>query len=247
MRKWQVVGIAALIAVMFCSPAGATVVLSPGSAASLKGALDSITVGGNSSVNVQTDQATYDDYWAISASGTSVNTIALEIAGFASSLTFGVYDATDYTKSVQIFPGAATTGAQAYLSILADGSVLVNAADTGIDFAGNAFGYYLTTPEGSGFRYASDEAKNLDGLQHMIAYEGKGVDSVQILPYSAGIWGANEYILAWEDLYNGGDKDYNDFMVMVESVKPVPEPGTMMLLGSGLVGLAGWGRKKFRK
>jgi len=31
------------------------------------------------------------------------------------------------------------------------------------------------------------------------------------------------------------------------SIAPVPEPGTLILFGTGLVGLAGWGRKKFRK
>ena len=211
--------------------------------ASLQSVLDDITISGPSSVDVTTDNLADDgdSYWSVGGSGGSISTMIIELAGFAADTSFGVYDKYDSTNKVVLFSGAATTGDQVLLSILLDGSVKVNFADTGIDFASlNNFGFFLDSSVNAasgGGLFFSDTSLNADGIDHLAAYQGVG-DDIQIAPFAPGVWAANEYILAWEDATGGGDGDFTDMVLIVESVNPIPEPASTGLLGLGLVAMA---------
>jgi hypothetical protein len=81
--------------------------------------------------------------------------------------------------------------------------------------------------------WTSQPSQNDDGIDHMVTWLITDGNS------------KGNYVIAWEDLRNGGDRDFNDLVVEV-NVTPVPIPAAILLLGSGLIGLAGI-RKKFKR
>jgi hypothetical protein len=186
-----------------------------------------------------------DDQWRAFAGATA--TVVVEIAGFASSNRFGIYDLEDPNKRLQIFAGQDDVNTLRKLNFgltqngdyrfeirQLSGSLVGSAV-----FASDLFGFYITTPQGSGHTYYSDSSLNPDGVDHMYAYAGNNSifknNSTVPRRLRGTTFAADMYLLAWEDLLNGGDFDYQDMVILTSSMAPVPLPAALALLCSGLL------------
>ena len=207
----------------------------------LQDQLNAITTSGPQ-INVYTGQTSPSAYWQIGATGGSENKLMLEIAGNANSNTFGIFDPSNHGNMLQLFSGSASAGwstllqqnGSTFTATYFDGNG-VFVSQNHITLNGNTFGYYL---QGPGGMFYSDNSLNEaggttypNGMPHEATYAGNGQTKINGKKFLAG-----EFIMAWEDTtWGNSDLDYNDFVVMVESVHPVPEPAALGMFGFGML------------
>lgn len=184
-------------------------------------------------INVTTDQQSAG-YWGLFTPPPTgiLPTVIIEFAGFAPSNIVGFFHWNGTMAHLHdIFLGGASTGTVA--SVVWDsptsGTITQSGGPSGAVNVGSflgipfwAFGFYITTPQNNTTFFTVDDLNPSN--------------SPQVLAFRHAT--SNTWFLAFEDLLvNGGnfDNDYNDFVMKVESIVPVPEPATILLFGSTLV------------
>jgi hypothetical protein len=210
-----------------------------GGEASLQDTFD--TLLGNAAPHTQSDcfADTADGIWR--TNGVAAATIIIELAGFADQNIFGIYDRASPGNRLTVFPGRSDEGSSATISFSQNGddySVQVTRGNRRSSslFESGLFGFFLTTPQGNTFYSDSGLNEGYAHPDHMYAYQGTG-GYFQSGPLSGQLFDTNSYLLAWEDLRGDNpsyDGDFQDMIVLAQSVLPVPLPAAAIFLLSAL-------------
>lgn len=177
---------------------------------------------------------------------TSTAVLMFEYAGWANNNVFGIYNINNSNDKLQIFSGPdspttwntvrfdKSTGYATTDTLSSAGTC--DLASASCSLVGTTFGFYLTNKLGQ--TWYSDPTLNTSdgGADHMYAFNTSNATGSDTTAFMG-----SDAILAWDDQAANGqpaaDRDFNDMIIGMNDVSLVPEPGTLSLLGLGILGM----------